>query len=285
MTMVYNEGRAVQRWIEYYANQVGASNCFIVDHGSDDGSTASVAPVSVLKIPRSPHDDARRAQSISHLANSLLFWYDYVIYVDCDEFLVADPRKYKNLQEYCEIVKPDYVTSIGINVIHIRSKETGLVAGKPILSQRSYGMFVSPMCKPSLTGIPVLWNPGFHFRDKPALFGDIFLFHLRYADADEALTRLTITRNMSWQASAAGLHQRLAAEDYLRRLDAWAAMPVVEDDPWSSTSGLLHGYTAAMTSGEFFAPHRGIYFPADEFRHGVLGKELLRIPDAFREIL
>ena len=283
ITMVYNEGRALQRWIEYYSKQDGAQNCFVIDHGSDDESTVSLEDVKVLKIPRSPQDDIRRTNSISHFTNYLLCWYDYVIYVDCDEFLVADPRKYNGLYDYCGTVRPEYMTSIGINIIHVASQEPGLTPGRPILSQRSYGMFVSAMSKPNITSTPVLWSPGFHHRDRPAVFGDLFLFHLRYADVGEGLARLQTTRKMAWQSEKDGAHQRVLDEDWRRRVNSWASLPVVEDDPWSSKSGILCEYANTIANNQFFAPHRGIYYVKDELRSGVYGKELLRIPEAFRD--
>ena len=229
ITMVYNEGHALRRWVDYYSRQLGAENCFIVDHGSDDGSTAGLGPVNVIRIPRSPQDNERRTKSISQLANSLLCWYDYVFYVDGDEFLVADPRKYSGLLDYCEAVRPEYITSVGINVMHSVSEEADLVPGVPVLHQRSHGMFVSAMCKPNLTAVPVSWSPGFHYRDRPAIFGDLFLFHLRYADVRQGLARLQITREMPWHLKEAGAHQRLLDEEWLGRVKRWTSMPVVHD--------------------------------------------------------
>lgn len=285
ITMVYNEARAIRRWVDYYSRQVGAENCYIVDHGSDDGSTTGLGAINVVRIPRSPQDNQKRADSISHFANSLLCWYDYVLYVDCDEFLVPDPRKYQGLWHYCETARPDYVTSIGINVIHAIETEAELAPDKPVLSQRAFGMFVSAMAKPNLTSVPVLWSPGFHFRDKPAVFGDLFLIHLKYADISDGLARLRITREMAWQSDTAGAHQRVVDEEWLKRVKAWNRMPIAESDPWSIGSGVLQGYTEKIVGNQFFAPHRGIYFVTDDIRAGFFGKELLRFPAAFKDIL
>ena len=39
LTMAYNEPVWAAVWARFYARQVGAENCFLLDHGSDDGST------------------------------------------------------------------------------------------------------------------------------------------------------------------------------------------------------------------------------------------------------
>jgi len=169
--------------------------------------------------------------------------------------------------------------------MHMVADEADLDPEAPLLQHRSYAMFVSAMCKPNLTAIPVTWHPGFHYRDKPAVFGDLFLFHLRYADARRGLARLQLTREMAWQLPTAGAHERLPDDEWMRRVKAWNAMKKVEDDPWSAHEGVFKQYTDALSTNQFYADHLGIWFAANEYRAGVYGQELLRIPDAFRNVL
>ena len=97
ITMVYNEAALLPVWARHYVKQVGADHCYVIDHGSTD---ALVLPrgVNQLRLPRSPHDDLRRAGFISKLTTSLLAYYDWVIYTDVDELLVADPAGSKTFQ-------------------------------------------------------------------------------------------------------------------------------------------------------------------------------------------
>jgi len=37
--MAYNESFYLKRWYRWYGSQLGIENCFVLDHGSDDGST------------------------------------------------------------------------------------------------------------------------------------------------------------------------------------------------------------------------------------------------------
>jgi hypothetical protein len=90
-TMVYNEPRNLPLWTRYYGEQFGHENCWVLDHGSTDGSTDSL-PCHRARLPRDPMDSLRRAQRCSAFQHFLLRVYDTVIYVDSDEFLVPDPR-------------------------------------------------------------------------------------------------------------------------------------------------------------------------------------------------
>jgi hypothetical protein len=279
ITMVYNEARSLPLWLRHYGTQCGYENCFVVDHGSDDGSTDLLpSTVNRIRIPRRTQDNPVRTRSITNLANSLLAWYDYVIYTDCDELLVADPRRYSSIRDFCELKRPLYATALGINIIHKPDMEDDLVENRSISEQRSFGMYNSPMNKPSLTGIPVTWGIGFHHRERPAVFGDLFLFHLRYADVERGLERLGITRSLSWASEKQGTHQRVQDHEWLGKLQRWQNLPVVEDDPWSFDSGLIPGYISNFVENCYIPERAKIYAS----RSITFGKEILRIPNFFR---
>ena len=125
VTMVYNETVFLPVWLRHYAAQVGAANCFVLDHGSDDGSTtpAVLREASVVRIPRSPQDDGRRCGFVSDVCAGLLNWYEAVIYTDVDELLVADSP----LVELVPFLDPDaVVTATGFDVIHVPDEEPAL---------------------------------------------------------------------------------------------------------------------------------------------------------------
>ena len=105
VTMVFNEKGNLPIWSKYYGGQLTPSHCYVIDHGSTDGSTQGLTELSRILLPRSPQDDVKRALFVSRLVNSLLGYYDYVLYSDCDEILVPDPRKFSGIVDYCEKVK------------------------------------------------------------------------------------------------------------------------------------------------------------------------------------
>lgn len=217
VTMVYNEAEFIPLWIKYYSEQVGKENCFIVDNSSDDGSLDKYkSEVNVIRVPREYMDDERRTKFLSEFCSSLLNYFSHVIHVDVDEFIVANPDKYSGLKDYATkwVKGRKSVTSIGLNVTHLPSEEQTIDFSQPILSQRSYVRFVSPMCKPCFIAKPITWSPGFHGSTHETVFDDIFMFHMRYFDLNYGLTRLHKTRNMKWKSEKNGLHQRVEDETW-----------------------------------------------------------------------
>ncbi len=243
VTMVYNEPVFLPVWLRHYAGQAGAANCFVLDHGSDDGSTAAaaLAQASVLRLPRSPQDDGRRCGFVSDVCASLLNWYDAVIYTDVDELLVADPAVHASLAGLASTLDRDaVVTATGFDVIHVPDEELALDWDRPVTLQRSWLRTSSAMCKPVVIRRRVAWAPGFHCIDDVPRFGPLFLFHLRYADLPSGLLRLHRTRSQAWVTPEAGSHQRMPDERWEGMLRAMAGLPkchvatLLPDDPMLS---------------------------------------------------
>ena len=229
VTMVYNEAVFLPVWLRHYTGEVPARHCYVVDHGSDDGSTAPEhlpRGLNLLHIPRSPQDDQRRAPFISKLCAALLAWYESVIYVDVDELLVADPAHHASLADFAATL-PDgaVVSAIGLDVVHRPNDEPAVDWGRPVTEQRRCVRFSSSMCKPVLIRVPVRWAPGFHNIEASPVFDELFLFHLRYADLPSGLTRLARTRSQLWVSDQAGSHQRMEDSQWREMLLGMAALP------------------------------------------------------------
>jgi len=226
VTMVYNEAELLPVWLRYYASQVGAAHCYIVDHGSDDGSTepARIGGANLLRLPRSPQDDTRRAEFISRLCAALLGYYDAVLYTDIDEIVVAE----HGLQAFSAHAAP-VSTAIGLNIIHAAG-EPPIDLQRPVGAQRRYAAFSSALCKPVLIRRPVAWAPGFHcVADADPVFEGLYLFHLRYCDRAIALARLGRTRAMPWADQAGGAHQRVDDAAFTLMLDNFSTMLRCDD--------------------------------------------------------
>ena len=223
ITMAYNESTYLPIWARHYARQVGADHCYVVDHGSDEIGNLP-AGVNVVRLPRSAHDDMKRALFISSITEGLLEYYDWVIHSDVDELVLADPLNHRDLTDFCAVAKTDTVTAIGFDVQQVPALEAALVPGVPFGEQRGWVRFTSAMCKPVLTRRPLVWSPGFHCADAPLAFGGLYLFHLHWADAATGLERLAKTRTMPWGDDVAGAHQRVSDGQWMSLFDGMAAL-------------------------------------------------------------
>ena len=278
ITIVYNEKHKLPRWLSYYRRQLGQKNCFVIDHGSDDGSTNDIDQCQIIKLPRTPYDNQVRIEAISSLAHFLLKFFDYVIYTDCDEIVVADPQHYKGLGDYCNKLAPPYIYSIGIDVVQRLGEEGPLDPRRPVLEQRQYAHFSSAMCKPNLTRLPIRWARGFHSHQREPFFGSLFNFHLRYVDLDEGVARLGTTRSLHWAKDNEGAHHKVSNAEYGSLIESWSKLPIVEDDAFCSTASVLSPYLDRFVRTSKYNPTLD-QFDVDLF---TFGAELIRIPPRFR---
>ena len=235
VTMVFDEPSHLPFWTRHYVRELGAANCTVIDHGSDPALMARWragvgAGVNLIRLPRSPQDDTRRAAFVSELCSALLGYYGAVIYTDSDEIVVADPDRHDGLAAYAAALAadpdaPGIVTAQGYEVIHCAREEAAFEWGLPAGRQRNWLRFSSALCKPVLIRQPVRWAPGFHCTDASPRFGDLSLFHLRFADEADGLARLARTRAQPWAEAGAGAHQRMPDAEWLAMLRGMAGLP------------------------------------------------------------
>lgn len=216
VTMVWNEAHFLPIWLRHYGRQVGQENCFVIDHGSTDGSVpSSSTEYSIIRIPRSPLDEDRRCAMVSKFCSSLLESYDVVIHSDVDELLVADPDIATSLRIFASIWHDPVLTAVGLNVVHHPESETSIDTSRIISTQRNSIWFVAVMCKPMMIRRPVEWKPGFHSCNARIKFAPIYNFHLRYYDLNQGLARLRKTRNMERAQPDLNAHQAIPDEQWL----------------------------------------------------------------------
>nr|WP_294916751.1 glycosyltransferase family 2 protein [uncultured Neokomagataea sp.] len=277
VTMVYNEPHHLPVWCRHYGGDVGPSACYIIDHGSDDGSTDHIGDFNRIHIPRSPQDDEKRTKFINQFCASLLSWYESVIYVDVDELLIADPALHPSLTHFAQTNTCPVVTAIGLDLIHRPEHEKPLDNSHPLLSQRRHARFSSAMCKPVLIRTPITWAPGFHCHAEapPQFNAPLFLFHTRYADLNAGLERLHRTRTQAWCSEHAGQHQRLQDQDWENMLRSMAGLPVI---PCSLTldTPQLRQYLNAVTDSTLPRHHERYRLDLH-----ISGEALWHVPERF----
>ncbi|WP_174694709.1 glycosyltransferase family 2 protein [Gluconobacter frateurii] len=277
VTMVYNEPEHLLVWCRHYGAQVGEQACYVIDHGSTDGSTDSLGQINRIRIPRSPQDDERRTRAIGKFCDSLLEWYESVIYVDVDELLLADPDLFPSLTHFAQANIHPVVTATGLDVIHRPENEAPFDYTRLVSFQRRHVRFSSAMCKPVLIKTSVTWAPGFHCCAEiaPEMGAPLFLFHLRYADLPSGLNRLERTRAQPWCSDNVGQHQRLANQDWENMLRGMAGLPVV-DATFDQEDQRLHNWRQAVEDS--VAPRIHDRYRLDLHLNGT---ELWRLPERF----
>lgn len=205
ITMARDEGAMIARWVDHYAAQVGADNVFVVDDHTADGSTDGL-PCQVIRLPYlgKYSFEPSRMGIVSGLASSLLFAYDAVMFVDADEFVVADPKEHETLRHFAAAYDDrDAVGVLGYNVVHLPGEEP-LRFDRPFLQQRSYAKFVPLMCKPSFKQVPAGWVRASHGILMPyELSTDLYMFHMKFADRDLLLASAARRHHLNQSESRA----------------------------------------------------------------------------------
>jgi hypothetical protein len=222
VTKVFNEHLNLPIWIRHYRRQCPDATLFVVDHGSTDGSARGLQGVNLIPLPRTPFDDIAQVEFMADLQRALLRFYDMFVYTDCDEMLLADPRQHGSLGGYLAASASELIAPTGLHMLHVPQLEPPLDPAAPILGQRRFVWFGAGMCKPTITRVPVRWQPGFHCCDRmPDYRADLYQFHLATVDLEASLARLRLTRAMAWSdatlAAGHGGHQRASDAEHLQR--------------------------------------------------------------------
>lgn len=189
ITMARNDEFFLNRWIDYYGNQLGEENLYIYLDGEDQPIPAHAKTAHVIHQKRVAEHvvqaEKRRLGFLSEIAAQLLDQYDMVIGVDADEFLVVDPACGKSLAEYLSSIKCDSsVSGLGMDVGQNLDTEKTLDSNLPFLSQRRFAFLSPRYTKPSVISKPVSWGSGFHrikgknFKIDP----NLYLFHFGSVD-------------------------------------------------------------------------------------------------------
>ena len=283
VTMVYNEPEYLPIWCRYYGAQLGPEHCYIIDHGTEDGSVDPFRALgfNIVRIPRSPKDNTKRTRFVSSFCSSLLEWYGAVLHSDVDEIAFPNPARFASLQDYvakCERGGP--VSAIGFDIYQDVNSEKSLDLARSVAEQRSYVRFSSSMCKPVIAFQPIKWSPGFHSADAKVRFDEIYLFHLRYFDLKLGLLRLNRTRSQAWSSPTAGGHQRFGDDQFEKIMASIGRMPKVDLGELDPSNKLIAEWTGKVLAVEKDFRHNTYTFDLHLF-----GDKLLRLPGNVRSAL
>ncbi|MDP5238964.1 SEC-C metal-binding domain-containing protein [Uliginosibacterium sp. 31-16] len=222
-TMVYNESLFLPIWLQHYGSIFGLENCFVLDDGSNDGSTGDRRIRNLISKKRSEFDEDDRARLISSLHTELLADYEQVIYTDTDELIAVDPALGVDLAAYLATQDATHFTPVGFDVIHRAATEPDLVLTGKLFEQRSYLRFRKDYCKTLISRIPLRWSVGFHYASLPPNYDrNLYLFHLRAVDRESSRQRIAVLNQVRFSENSRrkshGAHFLWSESDYLDHL-------------------------------------------------------------------
>ncbi len=131
--------------------------------------------------PRSQPDEHLRAVAANDYCATLLDAYDYVLFTDVDELVVADPDKAPTLKHWIAWNRrlPAVVSPFGVDILHDHENESEIDWNKPISKQRKLIRPFSALCKPTLVKERPTWGAGFHFtRSRAKLISQSYFYFI-----------------------------------------------------------------------------------------------------------
>jgi Glycosyl transferase family 2 len=224
-TIIQNEPRFLPLWLDYYSRHFAASDLYVLDHGTTDGSTEGLdGSCNVVKVHRDrSFDHAWLAGTVEDFQAFLLRSYDVVLFAEADEFVVPDPWRYPDLGAYIDQLDGPAATCTGFNVVHY-PEEPPLRFDQPVLRQRRY-WHPAPRwySKRLLSKVPLLWHFGFHDElNAPTIEPDpdLYLVHLHRVDYEYCLSRHRAATQREWYEEDLrrdlGAHYRVVDPDQFR---------------------------------------------------------------------
>jgi hypothetical protein len=184
LTHIYNEGSMLDIWVKYYGNLLGYDNLYVIDHGSTiDFKSKINSQVNIITIPRGECDHYNISAYCGYFQRFLLTQYDWVINVDCDEFLIVEDDSLFNVIDKhpnCTLTP-----NKAYEILFDFKNENILDYSKPLLRQRQWMISNDHYKKSCLSSVATTWGPGFHrCYNNSTVIDNLWLIHLKYIDTN-----------------------------------------------------------------------------------------------------
>src|SRR3990167_1198053 len=189
-TLVQNDMVILKLWCSYYSKYF--EKLYVIGNDTKDGygdlkGLKQEFNINYERIPFAGNSD-ETLSIVKNKQKELLKEYEWVLYSDCDEFIVADPKLYKDLKVFMSAYPNDKVYCEGYNILQM-DDENKIDYTKPYLMQRTYWAKDIDYNKPLLSKVPLNWAPGCHREmeipdtdGKKMTKTGLYLLHLKYAD-------------------------------------------------------------------------------------------------------
>ncbi len=189
ISMVRNDNFFVHKWIDYYGENLGYKNLYLIIDGYDQPLPEKHKHINIIRKEHIPmkrsRGDRYRARLVSGIAKGLFDDFDIVIAHDIDEYLVVDPDCGQSLAGYLQKpISTSSLSALGLDVGQHTEKEGPIDLSKPFLQQRSFAHVSARYTKAIVATRPITWGSGYHrvkgknFTIDPTLY----LFHFGMVD-------------------------------------------------------------------------------------------------------
>ncbi|RBW55068.1 hypothetical protein DS906_16295 [Ruegeria sp. A3M17] len=186
--MVWRDYWYFEKWVGYYASQLGRENVYILSHGADpeiDRIGQGCNVVAILRDGLHQSFDYARWRMLSDFSAMLTQFYDRVIVSDCDELLMTVDGS--PLVEYPFEFQENAAGAVGFNLVATWDDEDQ----GALISDSKYCVFEIPHSKPCLVQRKVSFGTGGHgiMHDNFELLPGLFNLHFHFANWREMQRR------------------------------------------------------------------------------------------------
>lgn len=173
LTMQHNESFMLPVFLDHYSRFLDPQHIKVIDHGS-----TNIPPYinyERIHIPRDrPFSESARLRVIQHFVSGLLEYYDFGIFVDCDELI---DLTHINTISFTQ----NRIHHVAGFDVFFRQTENGI---------RIRGLLNPGMCKPSIFSYMPYWSAGFHDANEPMSTLQFPMAHTRFLYKQRSAQRL-----------------------------------------------------------------------------------------------
>lgn len=195
LTMQHNEDLMLPIFLDHYSRFLEPKHIKIIDHGSTNITETHLKNYDRIYIPRDrPFSEGSRLRLVQNTVAALLEYYDFGIYVDCDELIDLTNIDKIDFTHH----KIHYVAGFDV---FFRINSNGI---------RLQGLFCPGMSKPSIFSYMPDWSVGFHSCREPINLLEIPMIHTRFLygnkSKDRLNTRIETHSNLKTQEKLGGIN-------------------------------------------------------------------------------
>jgi len=209
-TVTRDEATFLPKWISNSLKNFSPQDIYVLDHQTEDTSAEDAKKLGVnvetIFPPENP-DASWFRDKIRQTQRDLLQRYDWVLFSECDEFVIPSPGvgSIKSVAERMQIEGLDFARCTGFDIVHDYRTESPMdFSAERWLNQRRkcvpwFSPFNNKMLysKPIFSRVPLNWRNGFH--DVEGVGGNktldiprvdyLYLIHCHYLDMGETERR------------------------------------------------------------------------------------------------